>query len=236
MLESYTYAGDELRLFAVAANWKDYFRSRLLPYIGGDVLEVGAGLGATTQHLCTPGPRSWTCLEPDAELAKQLVEVVRNADLPLPAEIVVGTTGDLTPTRLFDTILYIDVLEHIEEDAAELRTAAQHLRPGGHLIVLSPAHQWLFSPFDKVIGHYRRYTRASLQAVAPEGLLTERLFYLDSIGFFASLANRVLLRQQYPTVQQIRAWDRYLVPVSRRVDGLLGYRAGKTVVGVWRQP
>ena len=67
-------------------------------------------------------------------------------------------------------MLYIDVLEHIEHDLDELARAASHLAPGGHLVVLAPAHQALFSDFDRAIGHYRRYNRAGLQKLAPAGL------------------------------------------------------------------
>ena len=61
------------------------------------------------------------------------------------------------------------------------------------------------------------------------------MFYLDAVGLLASLCNRLLLRQQMPTSRQIQVWDRFLVPLSRWVDPLLGYRLGKSIVGVWRK-
>ena len=74
--------------------------------------------------------------------------------------------------------------------------------------MLSPAHQWLFSPFDAAIGHCRRYTKSSLRAVgaAVDEFRTKRLSYLDSCGLFASAGNRLLLRQAMPTLQQILFW------------------------------
>ena len=106
-------------------------------------------------------------------------------------------------------------------------------RPGGRIVVLTPAHQSLFSPFDAAIGHFRRYDRASLGRLSPCGL--ERMFFLDAVGLFASGANRLLLRQSMPTLGQIQTWDRWIIPVSRVVDPLLGFRAGKTIVGIWRK-
>jgi SAM-dependent methyltransferase len=147
-----------------------------------------------------------------------------------------GTLEILPATELFDTILYIDVLEHIEDDAAELKRAAAHLRRGGRLVILSPAHQWLFSKFDASIGHHRRYTRGTLLAIAPPDLRLERAVYLDAFGLFLSLANRLLLRQNLPTVNQIRFWDRFVVPVSRLMDPVLFHRAGKSVLVVWQKP
>jgi hypothetical protein len=62
-----------------------------------------------------------------------------------------------------------------------------------------------------------------------------RARYLDAVGLLASLANRLVLRSALPTASQIRAWDRFMVPMSRIVDPLLGYLAGKTVVAVWQR-
>lgn len=73
------------------------------------------------------------------------------------------TLAALPRDSRFDTILYIDVLEHIADDRAELVEAARRLNPGGYLVVLSPAHQWLFTAFDAAIGHVRRYTAKSLR-------------------------------------------------------------------------
>jgi hypothetical protein len=133
----------------------------------------------------------------------------------------------------FDTILYIDVLEHIQDDHGELRNSAAHIRPGGHVVVLAPAHQKLYSAFDHAIGHFRRYDRATLLAAAPGSLQPVTIFYLDTIGVVVSLANRWLLRASTPTHRQVMLWDRVVVPISRVVDPMLGRRVGKSVVAIW---
>ncbi|MFP5235404.1 MAG: class I SAM-dependent methyltransferase [Acidobacteriota bacterium] len=227
--EVFAYQGQELDLFARAHRWKRYWCSRIRPWISGDVLEIGAGIGANTALLQNEHVRSWHCVEPDPELRSRLDAVISS----LPTCSV--STGTIRSAfgRQFDTILYIDVLEHIEADHAELTTAADLLRPGGHLIVLSPAHQFLFSRFDDEIGHWRRYNKSSLRACGPADLELKRLFYLDSAGILLSLANRLLLRQATPTLNQIQAWDRFVVPVSQSLDAVLGYSIGKTIVGVW---
>jgi len=152
----------------------------------------------------------------------------------VPVEVEVGTVDSLADDRLFDCILYIDVLEHIEADRAELEAAAEHLKPGGTLIVLCPAHPMLYTEFDRAIGHYRRYTKAMYRAIEPDGLRRERLIYLDSAGLLLSLGNRLLLRSGSPTLKQVKVWDRLFVPISRLMDPLLGRTVGKSIVGVWR--
>ena len=101
--------------------------------------------------------------------------------------------------------------------------------------MLSPAHPWLFTPFDAAIGHYRRYTRKTLAALAPPTLVQERLDYLDSAGLLLSLGNRLFLKSAHPTAAQILLWDRRVVPVSRVLDPLLRRRAGKSVLAIWRR-
>ena len=235
-IDTQDYIGDELELFEIATTWKAYFARHLAPFISGDVAEVGAGLGGTTRLLCTGAETTWTALEPDADLCSEISRKLAAGTLPKTVTPIVGTLADLEPEVLFDTILYIDVLEHIEHDKAEVERAAAHLKPGGHLIVLAPAHQSLYTPFDKAIGHFRRYTKSSLLALEPSGLQVHKAFYLDSVGMLASLANKLLLKQAQPKRSQIRFWDRVLVPASKLFDVLTAKALGKTVIAIWQKP
>lgn len=228
-----TYVGTELDLFAEARNWKNYLRHQIAPFIGSSVLEVGAGIGSTTAVLNTGEPAHWLGLEPDPGLAHRLSAAIEHGRLPTNCTTQVGTLADLDAHARFDTILYVDVLEHIGDDRGEVLRAATHLAPGGSLVVLSPAHPFLFTPFDEAIGHYRRYTRATLRALTPPGTSLVRLRYLDAVGLLASLGNRLVLQQSMPGREQVLFWDRVLVPLSRRLDPLLRYRIGKSVLAVW---
>lgn len=228
------YIGSELSLFQHATTWKRYFGNSLQPYIKGDVLEVGAGMGGTTPYLLTDQVKSWTCLEPDTELAANIHEKILNKQLPANCKLITGTLEDVR--HQYHTILYIDVIEHIEDDRAELQRAYEALLPGGTLIVLVPAFQMMFSEFDKAIGHYRRYTKTRLRAAAPPALALHRMFYLDSVGLAASLVNKLMLKQSYPTHGQIRFWDRVLVPVSKLSDKLMMHSFGKSLIGIWKKP
>jgi SAM-dependent methyltransferase len=230
--DGFQYVGNELELFARARNWKAYLASQIRPYLGHDVLEVGAGLGATSQMLCTPSQHSWTALEPDPRLASKAR--ASTSQMPVPYEVRTGTSSSLSPQESFDSVLYIDVLEHIADDATEVRTSTRHLRPGGYLVVLSPAHQWLFSPFDAAIGHCRRYSGSTLRSAVTAPLRLVRRRYLDCVGVMASLVNKALLRQAAPTIRQIEIWDRVMVPISRRLDSALAFRVGKSILGVWQ--
>jgi SAM-dependent methyltransferase len=228
---TFEYIGQELDLFQHARNWKQYWAALLRPYVSGDVLEVGAGLGANIGHLYNPTVRSMHCLEPDEALADQLR---RAAGGRSGITVSAGTVAGLSPGA-FDAVLYVDVLEHIEDDKGELARAVELLRPGGALIVLGPAHQALFSPFDTALGHYRRYDRRSLTSCAPPSTRLEKMWYLDCVGLLASTANKLVLRQRLPTRRQIGFWDTYIVPASRVLDPVFGHRLGKSIMAVWRR-
>ncbi|MGM5025795.1 class I SAM-dependent methyltransferase [Tardiphaga sp. 862_B3_N4_1] len=224
-----------MTLFAKATNWKAYWGQAIEKYIGTRVLEVGAGIGATAQRLCTAKQQQWVALEPDPKLAEQINLQIMGGKLPSKCEVRVGTLADIEAQEKFNTILYIDVLEHINDDRSEVHRAAAHLERGGYLVVLSPAHQMLFTAFDSAIGHFRRYNKRSLLSLVPAGLTLEKVFYLDSVGLAASLGNRFVLKSAAPSEGQIQLWDKCMVPISRIVDPLIGNSIGKTVIGVWRR-
>lgn len=228
-----TYVGGELELFAAATNWKRYFGQVLRPYVGGRVLDVGAGIGSNIRHLHNGRVAEWTSLEPDPKLAETIERAISAGTLPPGCRVEVGTLASIDASARYDTILYIDVLEHIDDDSVELAEAARRLSPGGNLVVLAPAHQFLFSALDEAVGHFRRYNAHSLTALSPPGCRLRASLMLDSAGFFASLANAALLHTSVPSERQIRMWDGCLVPISRVLDRCTGHRFGKTVVAVW---
>jgi SAM-dependent methyltransferase len=229
------YIGNELELFKHAHNWKNYYASFIKKYLINDVLEVGAGIGETTRSLCDGNQKSWLCVEPDAELTKEIAIKKENGYLPSFIEIVTNTLDGVDSNRKFDAIIYIDVIEHIEDDTDELKKASSFLKPGGHLIVLVPAHNYLYSEFDKSIGHFRRYNKKMLLDVAPKELKQLDLRYLDSLGLLASLANKWFLKQDYPELKQIKFWDNFIIPISRITDLVTFYSIGKTVIGIWQK-
>jgi SAM-dependent methyltransferase len=233
MNAAYKYPGQELDLFQYAKNWKKYFSKHLKPFIKGKVLEAGAGTGSNTPILNDGSAPQWMMLEPDAAMAAALEKDVTGKKYPANCNVKQGTVVDME--QFFDTIIYIDVLEHIEADAEELKKAASLLNKGGHLIVLSPAFPYLYSPFDKAIGHCRRYNIKTLKKITPPGLSMIRCRYYDSIGFFASLMNKTLLKQKMPTLNQVLFWDRWMVPVSAITDKLFLHGFGKSIIAVWEK-
>lgn len=223
----------ELELFQHANNWKNYWFSHLRPYVRGKILEVGAGIGANIERFSKLAEVSESvALEPNPKLFDEGRK--RFQGIP-QVTWKSGTLNDLSPSEKFDTILYVDVLEHIENDREELVRASSHLNPGGHLCVLSPARPDLMSEFDRAVGHHRRYLSRDYRAITPTGTELIKVAYLDSLGMFLSLGNRLILKSSSPALGQVLFWDRWVVPVSRVLDPLVGHRVGKTLIGIWKK-
>ena len=233
MSEKYKYPGDELSLFQNATHWKTYFSRIIRPYLKGTVLEAGAGIGGTTTLLNDGSSSKWVLMEPDAGLSKILQQKIESKDLPSNTSLQTGTIDDIAGK--YDTILYIDVMEHIEADKIEMHKAASRLNEGGHIVILSPAFPLLYSPFDKAIGHYRRYTRETISRISPDGLQLVHNRYYDSVGFFASLMNKLIFRQHYPTLSQVMFWDKWMIPVSTIMDKIILHSFGKSIISVWEK-
>ena len=198
------------------------------------MLEVGAGIGSNSRLLYHQAVPQWVSLEPDYLLARSVHAEMLRHNRGKGFKVVSGTMESIHPNKSFDCILYLDVLEHIQDDIGELKEATRHLNPMGTLVILVPAHQWLFSNFDEAVGHHRRYTKGLLQKVVPPTLACEKLLYLDSLGVLTSLANRLFLKSLTPTSVQIKYWDSMLVPASRHIDRIFGNTLGRSLVGVWQ--
>ncbi len=158
------------------------------------ILEIGCGTGHNLAMLGRFG--TVDALEMDgaarAVASRRLGHRVGDARLPeLPG----------VPERHYDLIALLDVLEHVEDDRAALRSIARRLKPGGRILITVPAFQWMWSAHDVVNHHHRRYSRRSFrQAAADAGLHVEHLSWFNSLLFplaaAARLAGRVTGKQE----------------------------------------
>lgn len=227
------YVGTELELFKEAINWKTYFSKKIQKHILGDVLEVGAGIGVNSHFLSQSSKIStYTLVEPDKELAKEISQNI--STFTIPTHVVNGTIEEVTHKN-YDTIIYIDVLEHIKESQEEIIKAKKLLKPSGKLIILVPSYNFLFNAFDQHVGHHRRYNKQLLLNEINSELNTIELYHLDSIGFFASLVNKLILKKSLPSKGNITLWDKVMVPLSIIFDLFFFYSFGKSLIGVFQK-
>lgn len=227
-MEDKTYIGDELPIFSNALNWKDYWSSLIeLNSLVVSAVEVGAGIGSNVQFLFQKSKYLYL-LEPDALFCQDyLYPYSQKYDSII---VVNGKINDLSEGVSLDHIYYIDVLEHIERDELELKNATSKLNINGSIFILVPAHQFLFSEFDRSVGHFRRYTVKDFSKIIPVGYKIVSAKYLDTLGFCLSVMLKVFPASIFPTERNIHFWDKYLVPITKRLDKLLGYKIGKSLL------
>lgn len=215
-----------------APRYTDWIASLLEPHLGGDVLEIGAGHGELTERLAR-GRRVVA-----TDLSKRCVEALEERFASSPeVEVVHADLASLALSRAFDTVVVVNVLEHIDDHNRAVAEMAGHLRPGGRLCVFVPAFDGLYSEFDRRIGHRRRYQRSELvQVFADAGLEVVEARYVNVAGAFAwwLLARRL---GRVPTdAALVRAYDRLVVPVLRRLEARRPPWFGQSLLGVARRP
>lgn len=231
----HTYAGDDLEAMAEAEGYHRWIRDEFAPYLGPRVAEFGAGQGNFSRLLLeVPTIRTLLAVEPcartHARLAAALVQEPR-------ARVVRGLSTDVAEELegTLDAAVYVNVLEHVRDDEGELARARRMLRPGGHLLLFVPALRWLYADFDAAIGHHRRYHRAELAAlVRGAGLEVVRSRYFDAAGVLPWLVAMKWLRLPL-SPRSVRLYDRAVVPVMRRAEGLFPPPLGKNLLFVARR-
>ena len=226
-IELSKYQGDELELFENASNWKRYWSSKIASTRDSIGLEIGAGIGGNSAFLL-PKTDALTLCEPDEMFFQNSLEPLAHKNEKI--SVVLGTIEQIDGGRKFDQIYYIDVLEHIEDDKQEITSATRHLNRNGSLYILVPAHKFLYSEFDQSVGHFRRYNRRMITDCIPSGFAITEYYCLDSLGVLASLGNKLFSRNSSVTLKKVLLWDKKLVPVSVKIDRLIGYKFGKSIL------
>lgn len=234
MNETIPYLSKELEIFENAVNWKKYFSAFFSPYIKGNVLEVGAGIGSNVNYLINPFVNTYTCLEPDPNQAEEITQKIKKGILPSICKVQNGILKSNIDI-VYDSIVYIDVIEHIEDDATEVVKAVNALKNGGFLCILVPANPGDYSIFDKELGHFRRYDKQMLLKIMPSNVEVIACKYFDILGAVSSKINKFLLKQSYPNKKQVLFWDRMLIPISRVLDKLTCHKWGKSLLLVCKK-
>jgi SAM-dependent methyltransferase len=205
----------EFAALAEARNYRQALFTEFKPFLKGEVIEVGAGIGQMTEHLVRlPEVTRALAVEPDHEFCAR-----HRAQFPTH-EILEGTAADLPAGSACDAVLSINVLEHIEHDQAELNRYAELLKPrGGALCLFVPARPEIYAPIDKDFGHFRRYTRPDLKRKLQEaGFKVVALRYFNCVGYFAWWLNFCLLKNRSFERHKVRLYDRVIFPVVHALE------------------
>jgi SAM-dependent methyltransferase len=224
------YTGVEnLEVMADAVNYNRFLTDLVLSGIrsGTRIVDFGAGAGTFAKPVARAG-FDVVCVEPDETLRNLLIE----SRLTCIADV------SSISSESADYAYSLNVLEHIEDDAAAMRELFRILRPGGRLLIYVPAFQALFSSMDRKVGHFRRYRLRHLcRIITCAGFDVLQRTYADCLGFPATLAYKLIDRGGGTVNRKgLRIYDRYAFPASRVLDRVFGRWFGKNALVLAQKP
>jgi SAM-dependent methyltransferase len=222
-----------LESVASAVQYHDWLTSLALPYLGDSPIELGSGLGDYTQTWLDRDIARITATEVDpsrlAHLRARFAGEARVTVMPLDISV--------PPAAQHSAFVAYNVLEHIPDQVAALRSAHTLLRPGGAVIMFVPAFEFAMSRFDRQVGHVRRYTIATMRsAFHAAGLEVETAHYVNMPGLLAWYVGMRLLRMTPGEGPLLSVWDSHVVPRARRWESRHRPPFGQSVFAVARVP
>lgn len=227
-------AGAEtLEIMAAAPRFNSWMYQTVAPFVGRRVLEVGSGIGNMSAHILDGGPEHLVLTDLDAWYREQLRQrfegrpAVRVDQLRLPDP----TARDRFRADRIDTIVALNVVEHIEHDVGALRTMREILVRTGRIVILVPALEALYGEMDKELGHFRRYTRRTLaDTFARAGFRVDRMMWFNRAGVPGWWFNGRVRKVKRIPVDQLRTFDA-LVPLFR-MERFLPLPFGQSLIAV----
>ena len=230
------YAADDLETMQGAKRYATHLFELFRPYVGRRVLEVGCGIGTMSERLAGVADHVLG-IEPNPSCAVQVRDHMRAEPKFSLREC---SLEECDPAELlshrFDTVFCVNVLEHIEDDAAALATFTRVVQPGGHVLIWVPAIPAAYGPLDAELGHHRRYTKASLsRAFAGAKLEIVSLRYTNPIGLVGWMYNSHVGRSTTHSPLQIKLFETLVAPWALPLDRLIPPPLGLSLVAVGRR-
>jgi len=222
-----------LETISKANMFNKWMFEKIEPYIGKKILEVGAGTGNITQFLLDKG--EVTCLDISAKCIEALKERFSNS------ERVSAFLGDISNLdnswegKTFNTIVCLNVLEHIKNDEEALSNMASLLEKNGRLILLLPTCRWLYGSLDKNLGHYRRYENVQMYEKCKKlDLVLEKEMHFNLLGILGWFLNGKILKRKILPSTQMKLYD-LSTPLCRLIENFLQAKIGLSLILILRK-
>ncbi|MDP2665654.1 MAG: methyltransferase domain-containing protein [bacterium] len=234
---SVQYTGRDLEeaMSVAPPKYHAWILSHFERYLGDMVAEVGAGSGNFSSQLLQKIGGTLIAVEPSTQMYPLLKRRFANDPRVVCEQHFFRDVASRYNDSL-DSIVYVNVLEHVKDDLQELVLARESIKPGGHICVFVPALPFLFSEFDASVGHYRRYKKYQLAMLMRDaGFEIVELLYFDIVGILPWLVFMKRLRQPR-TSGSAGLYDTLVVPPMRKIESLFRPPIGKNLIVVGRRP
>lgn len=225
-----------LERFAHATHFNKWMFDTIRPYCKGHVLEVGSGIGNLSRLFLENG-FSLTASDLREEYCSILQHSLGNLPGLQGVELMDLAAADFGShyrhlTGKHDTVIALNVVEHIKEDSLAIQNCMQLLKPGGRVVILVPAYQFLYNSFDVELGHYVRYNKDSLSRLMEgQGLEIIHKQYFNAVGILGWMFNGNFLHKKIIPRKQLQLFDTFL-PFIKLADSVTFHRIGLSVIAV----
>lgn len=229
MIKKSEYYGRDLEAMSFAVNYHLWIIDSFKEYFGEIVAEIGAGMGGFSKLLIKESIKRLVLFEPSINMYPLLEDHFKEDKR---VETVQGYLCNEYQKyeKVFDSVIYVNVLEHIKNDKNELIIAHKSLKKGGFLLIFVPALPCLYSDFDKKIGHFRRYNKKRLRKlIKTTGFQLINIKYFDLIGILPWYVILVLLKKEV-TPANTSLYDRMIVPFMRKIESSTTIPVGKNLI------
>ena len=234
MSKKVEYAGKDLEAMSFAVNYHRWIFEEIAPFLGRNIIEVGAGIGSFSEMLLESDPDTLALVEPSAMYGQLVGTFSRNGhrtEIGTYNSIFAEVADKIVSKNRPDSIIYINVLEHIEDDRHELSLIHKALTEGGKCILFVPALQALYGNFDRKLGHYRRYGKPELESKCVEaGFKILKSTYFDFAGVLPWFVKYRLMKSEDIGGGAVELYDRLVVPVFKRIEAVVRVPIGKNIL------
>lgn len=219
-----------------ARNFNGWMYEEVVPYLSGNILEVGSGIGNISSFFIER--KSEITLSDIRENYCSSLRQKFPGKNVLKLDLVHPDFRSVYQSYLgkFDSVFALNVIEHIEDDVLALKNIFHLLKPGGKVLILVPAGPILYNKLDKGLFHFRRYTRSSLrQSISDAGFTIRKTWSFNALGIPAWITGGLLFREKEIKKGQMNTYDK-LVPIARLLDQLTFRKIGLSVICVGEKP
>lgn len=229
-----SYVGRDLESMLFANNYHNWILAEFRPFLGNHLIEVGAGTGLFSEILLRENPQTISLVEPSemfSYLQKNILQFKTNTSVTFYQSIFTQVADTIVKEQEIDSIIYVNVLEHIEDDLTELEKVYQTLKKRGKCFIFVPALMALYGGFDQAIGHYRRYKKTELEDKCKAvGFDIIKSKYIDLAGIVPWYARYKLLKSNSLDAKSVKLYDKIAVPVIRKFESIFRVPIGKNLL------
>lgn len=232
--DQFEYTGRDLEAMSFAQNYYKWIIDEFQPFIGENISEVGAGSGNFSKLVLEKNIKTLVAYEPSKEMYPLLCKTLDGEPRATTIQAYFRKLEEQVQNQ-FNTVFYVNVLEHIKEEKKELSFAHTTLKKNGYICIFVPALPWLYSEFDASIGHFRRYSKNQLiKLVKDTGFEVVKSKYFDFVGVVPWYIMIVLLKKTF-NGKLISHYDKIIVPIMSVIERFFYMPIGKNLILVGRK-